>query len=136
MKKVVLFINMSMLLFLSCSSDDSISSRIVGQWVCTSGSTTIYNLSTGNVEEYPYTTLYIEGASFYFLDDGTCYHYYKGIKTDYIYKISGDKIDFIGSNSINTNQIELSSGEMILSKDVTDSESNIRTVRVSIFKKQ
>jgi hypothetical protein len=125
------------MLLLSCSSDDDdISSKIVGKWLCTSGCTTVYNLSTGDVEEYPYSSLHSEGASFYFYDDRTCYYYYRGVKIDYIYKISGDKIDFIGDNNIISNHIELSSGEMKLSKDVTDSKSNVRTVSVSTFKKQ
>ena len=124
------------MLLLSCSSDDGISSKIAGQWLCTSGSTTVYNLSTGDIEEYPYSTLYAEGASLYFLDDGTCYYYYRGKRIDFIYNISGDKIDFIGNNNITSEHIELSSGEMKLSVDVTDSNLNVRTVRVSTFKKQ
>lgn len=135
MKKVLLFVN-CMFFLLSCSSDNGVSSKILGQWLCTSGSTTVYNLLTGDIIESPQSSLYTEGASFYFLDDGTCYYYYKGIKTDYIYKISGDKIDFIGSNDIISNHIEFSSGKMILSKDVTDSELNVRTIRVSNFEKQ
>lgn len=138
MKRVLLFTSFCMMILLSCSSDDDgISSKIVGQWLCTSGTTTVYDLKTGEVNEYPYSTLYSEGASFYFYDDGTCYYQYKGVRIDCTYKLRGDKIDIIDNSSITTNDIEFTNGKMILSGESTDTGVMMRrTVRVSVFDKK
>ena len=138
MKKVLLFSSLYIMILLSCSSDnDGISSKIVGQWLCTSGTTTVYDLKTGEVNKYPDSTLYPEGSGFYFYDDGTCYYLYQGIKIDCTYKIRGDKIDIIDENNIMTDDIEFSDGKMILSRDVTDTEVMMRRiVRVSVFEKK
>lgn len=126
-----------MMIFLSCSNDDNdISSEIVGPWLCTSGTTTVYDLSTEEVKKYPDSTLYPEGSKFYFSNDGTCYYLYRGIKIDCTYKIRGDKLDIIDENNIMTNDLEISSGKMILSRDNTDTELMRRIVRISNFEKQ
>lgn len=136
MKKVLLFTSVCMMILVACSKDDDISSEIVGHWLCTSGTTTVYDLSTGEVNEYPYSRIWSVGNNFYFYDDGTCYYIYKGYKTNCTYKIRGNKIDIIEDGRILSFDIELSSKTMTLSQEYNDTELNTRTITASFFERQ
>lgn len=129
--KKILFFWLCCSLFAACSSDED-ESPLVGTWHDIYALGTVYDMQTGKVVgEHGYSAY---GTTITFSFTGALTYDALGYKSEGSYSLSGNTLKMtFESETIFYIIEELSSGKLLLSKEIIDQEKQLREIIVRVF---